>query len=52
MRNSGYVIDLLGDRNIGDYSTVDADKLRSWLIEKPLTAASMRRVFGSSRSQA
>ena len=36
VRNSGYAINLLGDRNIGDYSTADAGKLRSWLIEKNL----------------
>ena len=50
IRNSGYVIDLLGDRNIGDYSTADAGKSRGWLIEKQLTASSMRRVFGTIRS--
>ena len=46
IRNSNYVIDLLGDRNIGDYSTADARKFRSWLIERQLTVSSIRRVFG------
>ena len=50
IRNSGYVIDLLGDRNIGDYSTADAGKFRSWLIERQLTVSSIRRVFGTIRS--
>ena len=48
--NSGYVIDLLGDRNIGDYSTADAGMFRSWLIERQLTVSSIRRVFGTIRS--
>ena len=50
IRNSGYVIDLLGDRNIGDYSTADAGMFRSWLIERQLTVSSIRRVFGTIRS--
>ena len=47
MRNSNYVIDLLGDRNIRDYSTADAGKFRSWLLERQLTVYSIRRVFGT-----
>ena len=50
MRNSNYVIDLLGDRNIRDYSTADAGKFRSWLLERQLTVSSIRRVFGTIRS--
>ena len=50
IRNSNYVIDLLGDRNIGDYSTADAGKFRSWLLERQLTVSSIRRVFGTIRS--
>ena len=50
IRNSNYVIDLIGDRNIGDYSTADAGKFRSWLIERQLTVSSIRRVFGTIRS--
>ena len=50
IRNSGYVIDLLGDRNIADYSTADAGKFRNWLIGRKLRASSIRRVFGTIRS--
>ncbi|MDC0999349.1 tyrosine-type recombinase/integrase [Alphaproteobacteria bacterium] len=50
IRNSGYLINLLGDRSIGEYSTADAGKLRTWLLEKELTIASIRRVFGTIRS--
>ena len=50
IRNSGYVIDLLGDRNIADYSTADAGKFRNWLISRELKASSIRRMFGTIRS--
>ena len=50
IRNSGYLINLLGDRSIGEYSTADAGKLRTWLLEKELSIASIRRVFGTIRS--
>ena len=50
IRNSGYLINLLGDRSIGEYSTADAGKLRTWLLDKELTIASIRRVFGTIRS--
>ena len=50
IRNSGYLINLLGDRSIGEYSTADAGKLRTWLLDKELSIASIRRVFGTIRS--
>ena len=50
IRNSAYVIDLLGDRNIVDYSTADAGKFRNWLISRELKASSIRRIFGTIRS--
>ena len=44
------MINLLGDRSIGEYSTADAGKLRTWLLDKELTIASIRRVFRTIRS--
>ena len=39
------VIDQLGDRQLCDYSTVDAGKVRDALIDKGLSVISVRRIF-------
>jgi len=49
-RNIKYVIDLLGDLPIDDYSSKDASKFRDCLIEKGLLVSSVKRVFSSIRS--
>ena len=45
MRNAGLVIDQLGDRQLCDYSTVDAGKVRDALIDRGLSVLSVRRIF-------
>jgi integrase len=49
-RNIKYVIDLLGNLPIDNYSSKDASKFRDWLIEKGLLFSSVKRVFSSIRS--
>ena len=39
------VIDQLGDRQLCDYSTVDADKVLDALINRGLSVLSVRRIF-------
>ena len=50
IRNTSYVIDLLGERNIGDYSTADVGNFRSWLTERQLIVSSALQVLGAIRS--
>ena len=45
LRNAGVVIDQLGDRQLCDYSTVDAGKVRDALIDRGLSVLSVRRIF-------
>ena len=45
MRNAQAVIDILGDRPIYEYSTIDAGKVRDALIGKGLAILSVRRSF-------
>ena len=45
MRNAQVVIDILGDRPISEYSTVDAGKVRDALIGRGLAVLSVRRSF-------
>jgi len=45
MRNAQVVMDILGDRPITEYSTVDAGKVRDALIGRGLAVLSVRRSF-------
>ncbi|MDC0549939.1 tyrosine-type recombinase/integrase [Alphaproteobacteria bacterium] len=49
-RNIKYVIELLGDLPIDNYSSKDASKFRDCLLEKGLLVSSVKRVFSSIRS--
>jgi hypothetical protein len=49
-RNIGYVTNILGDRPITSYSTVDAAKFRDWLITQGMGRNTVKRVFSSIRS--
>ena len=49
-RNVGYVIERLGDRALGSYSSADAAKFRDWLIDKGLSTSSIRRIFSTIRA--
>ena len=41
----GHMIDILGDRHIGDYSSSDAAALRDHLFDRGLSSSSVRRAF-------
>jgi len=45
IRNSNVVIEILGDRNLREYSTVDAGKVRDALIKQGLDILSLKRTF-------
>ena len=49
-RNIKYVIELLGDLPIDDYSSKDASKFRDYLLDRGLLISSVKRVFSSIRS--
>jgi len=49
-RNVGYVIQVLGDRQISAYSTIDAAQFRDWLIDQGMGRNTVKRVFSSIRS--
>ena len=49
-RNIKYVIDLLGDLPIDEYSSKDASKFRDYLLDRGLLVSSIKRVFSSIRS--
>ena len=49
-RTIGYVIALLDDLPIDNYSTKDASKFRDYLLDRGLLISSVRRVFSSVRA--
>ena len=49
-KNTGYVIDLLGDRPVDTYSTADAAAFRDWLIDRGLAMSSITRIFGTVKA--
>ena len=49
-RTIGYVIALLGDLPIDNYSTKDASNFRDYLLDRGLLISSVRRVFSSVRA--
>ena len=49
-RNIKYVIELLGDLPIDEYSSKDASKFRDNFLDKGLLISSVKRVFSSIRS--
>ncbi len=46
-RNIGYLVSAVGDRPLTSYTVADAVLLRDSLLERSLSSASTRRVFGS-----
>ena len=50
IRNSNVIIDILGDKNLREYSTVDAGKVRDKLIEQGLNILSVKRTFITIRA--
>ena len=49
-RNIKYVIDLLGDRPLDNYSSSDAARFRDYLLKKGLTVSSVKRNFSTIKS--
>ena len=49
-RNIKYVIELLGNLPIDNYSSKDASKFRDYLLDKGLLISSVKRIFSSIRS--
>ena len=45
-----YAIEELGDRNVADYSSMDAARFRDHLFEGGLSSSSVKRAFASIRS--
>ena len=49
-RNVEYVIDVLGNRPIGDYNTAEAGTFRNKLFERGLSSSSVTRIFSTLRA--
>jgi len=49
-RNIKYVINLLGDRPLENYSSSDAASFRDYLLQKGLTVSSVKRNFSTIKS--
>ncbi len=49
-RSSGYVIDVVGDKDISTYTRADATRFRDALIERGLAGSSITRTLGTVRS--
>ena len=45
MRNAGVVIEVIGDKQISDYTTIDAGKVRDTMMAKGLSVLSVKRAF-------
>ena len=49
-RNVGYVIKVLGDKPIRQYSSSEAATFRDWLIKQSMSTRTVKRVFASVRA--
>ena len=49
-RNTKYVTQLLGDKAISSYSSVEAGQLRDWCIKRGMSVPTVKRVFSSVRA--
>jgi integrase len=50
IRNTQYIIDVLGNKDLSQYTTIDAGKFRDALLNRGLVTSSVRRVFSSIKS--
>ena len=50
IRNTQYVINELGNKDLSEYTTIDAGKFRDALLKRGLATSSVRRVFSSVKS--
>ncbi len=49
-RACGYVIDICGDKNLGDYTRKHANAFRDGLLARGLAGSSITRIFGTVRA--
>jgi len=49
-RNVDYLIEAIGNKPLGTYTTIDAGKFRDWLIAKGMVTSSLRRVLSSIKA--
>jgi len=49
-RSIKYVIDLLGDKDLSNYSSSEAANFRDYLFQKGLVSSSVKRIFSSVKS--
>tara|TARA_B110000967_G_scaffold200287_1_gene235858 strand:- start:574 stop:1707 length:1134 start_codon:yes stop_codon:yes gene_type:complete len=49
-RNTQYIINEIGNKDLSDYSTIDAGKFRDALLKRGLSTSSVRRIFSSIKS--
>ena len=49
-RNTQYIIDVLGNKDLSQYTTIDAGKFRDALLKRGLVTSSVHRVFSSIKS--
>ena len=49
-RNIGYAIKYLGDKDLTNYTTLDAAKLRDKLLDQGLSSSSVKRIFSTVKA--
>jgi len=49
-RNISYVYEYIGDKDLSEYTSIDAGKFRDALLKRGLATSSVRRVFSSVKS--
>jgi integrase len=49
-RNVDYLIEVVGNKPLTSYTTIDAGKFRDWLIAKGMVTSSLRRVLSSIKA--
>ncbi len=49
-RNVDYLIEVVGNKPIASYTTIDAGRFRDWLIAKGMVTSSLRRVLSSIKA--
>jgi len=49
-RNTRYIIEALGNKDLSEYTSVDAGTFRDYLLNRGLVSSSVRRVFSSIKS--
>jgi len=50
VRNVNYLVDAVGDKDLTDYTSIDAGKFRDYLLNRRLSSSSVKRVFSSIKA--